>query len=72
LSRSLLALQLTSIDAIYNAFRTTTTSTGLRVVCETANKPYALGIKASLAFRTQEPTIRDEKLSAYNYKFSPN
>jgi hypothetical protein len=72
LSRSLLALQLTSIDVIDDAFRTTTTSTGLRIVCEKAKTPYAPGIKASPAFRMQEPTIRDENLSAYNYKFSPN
>ena len=72
LSRSLLARQLTSIDVIYDAFRTTTTSSGLRVVCEKATKPYAPGVKASPAFRAQEPTIRDENLSAYNYKFSPN
>lgn len=72
LSRSLLALQLTSIDVIYDAFRTTTTSTGLRVVCEKAKKSYASEMKASPTFRKQEPTIRDEKLSAYNYKFSPN
>ena len=51
---------------------TTTTSSGLRVVCEKATKPYAPGVKASPAFRAQEPTIRDENLSAYNYKFSPN
>jgi hypothetical protein len=72
LSRSLLALQLTSIDVIYDAFGATTTSTGLRVVCEKAKRPYAPGMKASPAFRKQEPTIRDENLSAYNYKFSPN
>jgi len=72
LSRSILTLQLTSIDVIYDAFDATTTSTGLRVVCEKAKKPYAPGMKVSPAFRMQEPTIRDENLSAYNYKFSPN
>lgn len=72
LSRSLLALQLTSIDVIYNAFSSTTTTTGLRIVCEQANKPYPKGIKATVAFRNNEPTLRDENLSAYNYKFSPN
>ena len=72
LSRSLLALQLTSVDVIYNAFSSTTTSTGLRVVCEQTGKQYAKGIKATAAFRDNEPTIRDNYLSAYNYKFSTN
>ena len=72
LTRSLLALQLTSIDVIYDAFGATTTSTGLRVVCEKARKQYASGIKATAQFHKNEPTIRDEKLSKYNYKFSPN
>ena len=72
LSRSLLATQLTSIDVIDDAFRATTTSTGLRVLCEKAKKQYAKGLKASPEFRAHEPTIRDEHLAAYNYKFSPN
>jgi hypothetical protein len=72
LTRSLLALQLTSIDVIYDAFGATTTSTGLRVVCEKARKQYASGIKATAQFHKNEPTIRDENLSKYNYKFSPN
>jgi hypothetical protein len=71
LSRSLLALQLTSIDVIFDAFRATTTSTGLRVICEKATKQYAKGIKATPEFRDHEPTVRDESLSKYNYKFSP-
>jgi hypothetical protein len=72
LSRSLLALQLTSIDVIFDAFRATTTSTGLRVICEKAAKQYAKGIKATPEFRDHEPTVCDESLSKYNYKFSPN
>lgn len=72
LSRSLLALQLTSIDVIFDAFRATTTSTGLRVICEKAAKQYAKGIKATPEFRDHEPIVRDESLSKYNYKFSPN
>lgn len=72
LSRSLLALQLTSVDVIYQAFSSTTTRTGLRVVCEKARKHYQPGIKANPEFRANEPTIRDIDLPAYNYKFSPN
>lgn len=72
LSRSLQALQLTSIDVIFDAFRATTTSLGLQVICEKATKRYVKGIKATPEFRAHEPTIRDENLSKYNYKFSPN
>jgi hypothetical protein len=72
LSRSLQAKQLTSIEVIQDAVRQTTTRTGLRVVCELAPRPYARGIKADPDFLAHEPTIRDNRLSAYNYKFSPN
>ena len=72
LSRSLLALQLTGIDVICDAFSSTTTSTGLRVVCEKPKKQYEKGIKATPDFRADEPILRDENLSTYNYKFSPN
>lgn len=72
LSRSLQAIQLTSMDVIYDALNQTTTRTGLRVVCELARKTYQAGIKADPRFLTNEPTQRDDKLSAYNYKFSPN
>ena len=72
LSRSLQAIQLTSIEAIRQALQQTTTRTGLRVVCELARKEYAAGIKADPEFLTDEPTRRDYALSAYNYKFSPN
>lgn len=72
LSRSLQALQLTSIDVIFDAFRATTTSTGLRVICEKATRQYTKGIKATPEFRAHEPTRRDEYLPTYNYKFSPN
>lgn len=72
LSRSISALQLTSINVIFDAFQTATTSTGLRVTCEIAKKQYEKGIKATQGFREDEPTIRDKELSKYNYKFSPN
>ena len=66
------AIQLTSIDVVYNALSQTTTRTGLRVVCELARKNYKAGIKVAPEFLANEPTQRDNKLSAYNYKFSPN
>lgn len=72
LSRSLKAIQLTSIDIVYQALQQTTTRTGLRVVCELARKEYARGIKARPEFLANEPIQRDKTLSAYNYKFSPN
>lgn len=72
LSRSLQAIQLTSMDILHEAFQQTTTSTGLRVVCERARKPYVSGRKADPAFLANEPTQRDPTLSTYNYKFSPN
>lgn len=72
LSRSLQAMQLTSIEVVYEAIHQTNTRTGLRVVCELAKRPYAAGTKARADFRAHEPTIRDDRLSAYNYKFSPN
>lgn len=72
LSRSLQAMQLTSIEVVGQALQQTRTRTGLRVVCELAKRTYASGIKARSAFLADEPTIRDHRLSAYNYKFSPN
>jgi Rhodopirellula transposase DDE domain len=72
LSRSLRAVQLTSIEALHEALQRTTTRTGLRVVCERSRKPYAEGIKANPEFLANESTQRDQLLSTYNYKFSPN
>jgi hypothetical protein len=72
LSRRLRAIQLTSIEVVHEALQQTTTRTGLRVVCEIAKRPYASGVKADPAFLADEPTTRDNRLSAYNYKFSPN
>jgi hypothetical protein len=72
LSRSLEALQLTSIEVIHEALNQTTTRTGLHVVCEVARKTYMAGIKADPEVLANEPIQRDAMLSAYNYKFSPN
>lgn len=72
LSRSLQAIQLTSVEVIQQLLQQTTTRTGLRVVCELARKQYTAGIKASPEFLANEPVRRDQALSAYNYKFSPN
>lgn len=72
LSRSLAAIQLTSVDVVFQALNQTTTRTGLYVVCELARKHYAAGIKANPEFLVNEPIKRDPTLSAYNYKFSPN
>ena len=72
LSRSLQAVQLTSIEVIRDAMMNTTTRTGLRVVCELAKKEYLRGVKAKPDFLAQEPILRDKLLPAYNYKFSPN
>lgn len=72
LSRSLQAMQLTSIEVIQDAIQHTTTRNGLRVECELAPRPYTRGVKADPEFLAHEPTFRDNTLSAYNYKFSPN
>lgn len=72
LSRSLRAVQLTSVDALQESLQQTTTQTGLRVVCERSRKEYANGIKANSEFLANEPTQHDPFLSAYNYKFSLN
>lgn len=72
LSRSLQAMQLTSIEGIYRSLEHTTTRTGLRVVCEVARKTYVSGIKAHPDYLDNEPIQRDPTLSVYNYKFSAN
>jgi hypothetical protein len=72
LSRSLQAIQLNSIETVFHVMQQTTTRTGLRVVCELAKKKYAAGVKANPVFLANEPTQRDNTLSTYNYKFSPN
>jgi hypothetical protein len=72
LTRSLVAKQLTSVEVIYDAFNSTSTKTGLRVVCEQARKSYLPKQKPPIWFYEKEPIFRDPKLSTYNYKFSPN
>lgn len=72
LARSLQALPLSSVEVLHEAWQTTTTRTGLRVVCEVARKTYPLGIKAHPDFLAHEPTKRDPMLPSYNYKFSAN
>lgn len=72
LSRAISTRQLTNIDVIFNAFSQTTTTTGLTVVCEIAKRKYEPGIKPTDQFRAHEPTIRDNKLPLYNYRFSNN
>ena len=72
LSRSLRGIHLTSIEVVYKALQQTTTRTGLRVVCEIAKRPYQSGIKAHPDFLANEPTLRDNHLPTYNYKFSRN
>ena len=66
LSRSLQAIQLTSIEVIRDALNQTTTRSGLHVVCELARKNYPAGIKAHAQFLANEPTQRDKTLSPYN------
>ena len=72
LSRSLRGIQLTSIEVVSEAIQQTTTRTGLQVVCEIAKRCYLSGVKAHRDFLANEPITRDNRLSTYNYKFSPN
>lgn len=72
LSRSLRAVQLTSVDVICEAFERTTTSTGLRVVCERSRRTYVSGVKPDAEYLANEPIQRDNYLPAYNYRFSAN
>lgn len=67
LSRSLKGMLCRSIEVIRNAFARTTTSTGLQVIVEIARKTYQAGIKATQAFRENEPILRDQLLAKFNY-----
>jgi hypothetical protein len=67
LTRSLAGQLCHSIDVIRDAFARTTTSTGLRVVVETARRAYQAGVKACASFLENEPIIRDNLLPAFNY-----
>jgi Rhodopirellula transposase DDE domain len=71
LTRSLSGLLLKSVDVIRDAFARTTTSTGLRVVVETARKIFQPKIKPLPEFTEHEPTQRDEHLPNYNYVIAP-
>lgn len=52
-------------------FSNVTTTVGLKVTCELARKSYQAGLKATKAFRKNEPTIRDAMLGKSNYVLSP-
>jgi len=67
LSRSLRGIVCHSIDIIRDAFKATTTSTGLHVVVEVARRVYQKGIKAATAFLKHETTQRDLELPQFNY-----
>jgi len=67
LSRSLKGMLCRSIEVVRDAFARTTTSTGLQVVVEVARRTYQAGVKATQAFRDNEPILRDKFLSQFNY-----
>jgi len=70
-SRSLKSVMIRSVEIIRDAIARTSTTTGLRVVVELARKMYAAGIKASPEYLQEEPVIRDNNLSQFNYRFEP-
>ncbi len=67
LTRSLKGVLCRSIEIIRDTFARTTTSTGLQVIVEVARRTYQTGIKATQAFRDNEPILRDKNLSQFNY-----
>lgn len=67
LTRSLRGVLCRSVEFVHDAFARTTTSTGLKVVVETARRIYRAGIKATKEFRANEPTTRDLYLPQFNY-----
>jgi len=67
LTRSLRGLVCRSIEVVRQAFARTTTSTGLRVVVETAKRVYHRGVKATKAFLQHEPVRHDLFLPQFNY-----
>lgn len=67
LARSLRGLVCHSIEVVRQAFARTTTSTGLRVVVETARRVYCRGIKATKEFLQNEPVRHDLLLPQLNY-----
>lgn len=66
LGRSLRGVVCRSIEIVRDALAATTSSTGLRVVVETARRVYQRGVKASDEFLNDEPIIRDNYLPAFN------
>lgn len=70
-SRSLKSVMARSVEVLRDAIAHTTTTTGLKVVVELARKVYKAGIKASPDYLQDEPVIRDNKLSQFNYRFEP-
>mgnify|MGYP002623811547 CR=1 FL=1 len=67
LTRSLKGVLCRSIEVIRDAFARTVTSTGLTVAVEIARRTYQAGVKATEAFRADEPILRDKHLSQLNY-----
>ncbi len=67
LARSVRGLLCRSVEAFRDALARTTTTTGLRVVVETASRIYRAGIKAPTEFLANEPIVRDLLLPTLNY-----
>ena len=67
LSRSLKGMLCRSVETVRDALARTTTSTGLQVIVEVARRTYEAGVKATQAFRDNEPTLRDKYLPLFNY-----
>ncbi len=66
-SRSLNGVLCRSIEIVRDAIARTTTSTGLRTTVEVARRTYQAGVKATQAFRDNEPILRDQHLPRFNY-----
>jgi hypothetical protein len=67
ISRSLNGVLCRSIEIVRDAIARTTTSTGLRTTVEVARRTYQAGVKATQAFRDNEPILRDQHLPRFNY-----
>ena len=67
LARSVGGLLGRSVEAFRDALARTTTTTGLRVIVETACRFYCAGIKAPNEFLANEPIVRDLLLPTLNY-----
>ena len=71
LSRAISGRLVESLSWMQLLFSKVTTAAGLNVVCELARKVCKPGLKATEAFRQNEPTIRDKLLGQFNYVLSP-